>query len=165
MSTEELKMRLKDALSVIREKERDLIIAAEIGQQLVAANTSLVSEYEALLNRTSHTPSPATTTTTTTTTTTPRVPPAQSSAVRASKRASMSLSMSRLDGRSGGGGEEDVGVVQQERAPGAPPVAEEGAGVGGLVGEAALVGEGVRVKRKSSNGIYEYVSNLERANA
>ncbi|KAJ3103315.1 hypothetical protein HDU96_009297, partial [Phlyctochytrium bullatum] len=126
MSTEDLKLRLKEALSTIREKERDLIIAAEIGQQLVAANTSLVSEYEELLARTatgttSPTSPPASkpiqiprTThampiATTTPPSTPPTPHADLSssptipapfttaaAVKASKRASLSLSMSRL---------------------------------------------------------------------
>ncbi|KAJ3115795.1 hypothetical protein HDU96_011073 [Phlyctochytrium bullatum] len=200
MSTDELRQRLKEALSTIREKERDLIIAAEIGQQLVAANTSLVNEYEELLTRTQsinamsvprtapappphhhhHARSPATS----------RRPSRVASptdaasaapdfttaaALRASKRASMSLEMSRL-------ALEDAAVVasvanEETGAGGEGGAAEVGvAAVGGMIGAVETSAEEVqevakairRVSREwktSPEALCEYVATLETVNA
>ncbi|KAJ3021538.1 hypothetical protein HKX48_008300 [Thoreauomyces humboldtii] len=51
VTEEELRTRLAEALAALRDKERDLNLAAEIGQQLVAVNTSLMTEYESLLKK------------------------------------------------------------------------------------------------------------------
>ncbi|KND01792.1 uncharacterized protein SPPG_03583 [Spizellomyces punctatus DAOM BR117] len=51
-SEQDLRTKLKDALEALKDKERDLTLAAEIGQQLVAANNSLMTEYQELVNRT-----------------------------------------------------------------------------------------------------------------
>ncbi|KAI8919117.1 hypothetical protein DFJ77DRAFT_263227 [Powellomyces hirtus] len=51
MTEEHLKGKLKDALGDLKKKERDLELAAEIGQQLVAVNNSLMAEYQELLHR------------------------------------------------------------------------------------------------------------------
>ncbi|KAI9101297.1 hypothetical protein DFS34DRAFT_465092 [Phlyctochytrium arcticum] len=48
---EDLRSKLRDALDALVEKERDLTLAAEIGSQLVAANTSLLTEYQELAIR------------------------------------------------------------------------------------------------------------------
>ncbi|KAI8845573.1 hypothetical protein BC829DRAFT_445650 [Chytridium lagenaria] len=167
MSTEDLRYRLKEALATIREKERDLIIAAEIGQQLVAANTSLVSEYKDLLSRGPETTSPRTIPIPKHSYhhEPPSSPSSEPAALKASKRASMNLSMSRLD----------IEDVVMDGQPGTPPsnedvrtlnsVPEDGEGkVGGMAGGSE--GRTERsIKRKSSTGVYEYVASLERANA
>ncbi|KAJ3145236.1 hypothetical protein HDU89_007458 [Geranomyces variabilis] len=46
-----LRSHLSDALADLRKKERDLELAAEIGQHLVAVNASLMQEYQDLLAR------------------------------------------------------------------------------------------------------------------
>ncbi|KAJ3154062.1 hypothetical protein HDU86_004987 [Geranomyces michiganensis] len=46
-----LRSHLSDALADLRKKERDLELAAEIGQHLVAVNASLMQEYQELLAR------------------------------------------------------------------------------------------------------------------
>ncbi|TPX72935.1 hypothetical protein SpCBS45565_g00257 [Spizellomyces sp. 'palustris'] len=51
-SERDLRTKLKNALEALKDKERDLTLAAEIGQQLVAANNSLMTEYQDLVNRT-----------------------------------------------------------------------------------------------------------------
>ncbi|KAJ3108722.1 hypothetical protein HDU97_000120 [Phlyctochytrium planicorne] len=175
MSTDELRKRLKDALNAIREKERDLIIAAEIGQQLVAANTSLAAEYEALASRISGQPSspipnpslptpiPSGPSSPSRIVTAPAVSsPPSHSALRASKRASMSLSMSRLAGGEGADEEESAvgGLVGDASAAAGNVAAVEGLAIEGVAEMKRKL-----AKRKSTNGMYEYVLGLERANA
>ncbi|KAI8998181.1 hypothetical protein BC832DRAFT_595232 [Gaertneriomyces semiglobifer] len=55
-SEKDLRSKLKDALAALKDKERDLTLAAEIGQQLVAANNALLHEYQDLVNRSKATP-------------------------------------------------------------------------------------------------------------
>jgi hypothetical protein len=148
----------------------DLIIAAEIGQQLVDANAALSAEYEEILSRTqqqehqqskgsnSSSESSATTNAATPNSTSidleqkdtpPTSPPSSSparSAVAASKRASMSLSMSRL------------AMTELEKAEGKESFVSNG-------GDDADSEDFKKVKRKSSSGIYDYVTSLERSNA
>ncbi|KAJ3192860.1 hypothetical protein HK101_005837 [Irineochytrium annulatum] len=191
MSVEELKMKLREALATIKEKERDLLIAAEIGQELVTANTSLVSEYESLLTRSALTANPLTAPATperrssATTPTTepidiasssraPSSPPASEQALRASKRASMSLTMSRLATAEAGGTVTPLPDVTEvgEGAEGAdgegPPVAE---GEGDPAAATATApgpqaGASRRSKRRTNSiNMYEYVASLERSNA
>jgi hypothetical protein len=48
----ELRERLRDAYRLLREKDHNLRLAAELGQQLLEANTKLKQEYEATLLKT-----------------------------------------------------------------------------------------------------------------
>ncbi|KAJ1558007.1 hypothetical protein HK405_014632, partial [Cladochytrium tenue] len=133
-----------------------LIIAAEIGQQLVAANNSLVSEFEELKTRQA-----ATAAVSPSTLQSPSAVAASWSAagdvadhsnsedaLRASKRASMSLLKSRLATGAGGG-----------------PSADRDSTV--AVGELERTGDLRRQgsAKKPSAGVYEYVMDLERTNA
>ncbi|KAJ3269511.1 hypothetical protein HK104_005112 [Borealophlyctis nickersoniae] len=47
----ELKEKLMEALQALRDKERDLTMAAEIGQQLVTANAQLMDQYQDLVDK------------------------------------------------------------------------------------------------------------------
>ncbi|KAJ3027816.1 hypothetical protein HDV00_010841 [Rhizophlyctis rosea] len=51
MTEAELKARLKEVLEDLRNKEADLTMAAEIGTQLVAANNTLMNQYQDLVDR------------------------------------------------------------------------------------------------------------------
>ncbi|RUS23249.1 hypothetical protein BC937DRAFT_89719 [Endogone sp. FLAS-F59071] len=49
LNDDDLRHRLKDAYQMIKEKDQNLILAAEIGQQLLQSNEGLKGEYEKLL--------------------------------------------------------------------------------------------------------------------
>ncbi|KAI8824114.1 uncharacterized protein EV422DRAFT_307141 [Fimicolochytrium jonesii] len=51
LSEEELRAKLREALTALRERERDLQLAAEIGQQLVATNNNLMTEYHDFMTK------------------------------------------------------------------------------------------------------------------
>ncbi|KAL2915754.1 hypothetical protein HK105_204700 [Polyrhizophydium stewartii] len=51
LSEQQLRLKLRDALRALQEKDKDLLLAAEIGAQLVEINNSLVSDYENLLEK------------------------------------------------------------------------------------------------------------------
>ncbi|TPX71774.1 hypothetical protein SpCBS45565_g00852 [Spizellomyces sp. 'palustris'] len=53
LSEEELRRKLKESLAVLREKERDLTIAAEVGQHLLEAHAALREAYDNYLTDTS----------------------------------------------------------------------------------------------------------------
>ncbi|KAJ1544354.1 hypothetical protein HK405_008717, partial [Cladochytrium tenue] len=131
MTEQDVKWRLREALAVIKEKERDLIIAAEIGQQLVAANKSLASEYEELRKRAADGRLDGRSS-----------PPRSPEAIRAGKKASLSLRQSGLMLAN----PDDM----DEPGPITSPISSA---------------PGRKLSRKSSNGIYEYVRDLERASA
>ncbi|KAJ1554154.1 hypothetical protein HK405_005871, partial [Cladochytrium tenue] len=131
MTEQDVKWRLREALVVIKEKERDLIIAAEIGQQLVAANKSLASEYEELRKRAADGRLDGRSS-----------PPRSPEAIRAGKKASLSLRQSGLMLAN----PDDM----DEPSPVTSPISSA---------------PGRKLSRKSSNGIYEYVRDLERTSA
>ncbi|KAJ3410714.1 hypothetical protein HDV05_003460 [Chytridiales sp. JEL 0842] len=207
MSEQELRWRLKEALAIIKEKEKgfekltvlvyhhsppphaqpeshytDLIIAAEIGQQLVTTNAALLTENENLLariqdlshdhqkpssesspndtqsnnnnyERRNHQPSTGAKQEGTPPTSPPLNSPSRS-AVKASKKASLSLSMSRL------------AMTELEKAEPVSYIANSEEDDEEESEEDLATRAKKTLKRtSSSSSIYDYVTNLERSNS